>query len=266
MRTMRLFSVTVMVTTLMLAASASADLKKTAYPIVKVEISEAYKPDAAFDKMRKAFSEAIRAKDANALFALVAPGFVWNGDGALANDYDAGRDPLHNFKVLFGFREFGKNADGKVEDGPFWDSLSAFANEDTYYQAEQAASLVCSPISASVADDDVFEKARAKIETDDDTTDWYFTLRDTPVATKPGDKGPPILTLKQQAVPVLSSFPVAREGQPEPTATHYEVLLPSGKVGWIPAAAARPLETSRFCYALTSGGEWKFGLYDGVGE
>jgi hypothetical protein len=266
MRARRLFAVTVTVTTLMLAGGASADLKKTAYPIVKVEIAEAYKPDAAFTNMRKALIEATRKKDATALFALVAPGFVWNGDGALSNEFDPGREPLHNFKVLFGFREIGKNADGPVDGGPYWDSLSAFAAEDTYNQTDQAGSLVCGPISASVEDEDVFAKAGERIETADDSAEWYFTLRDTPVATKPGDKGPPIATLKQQAVPVLSSFPVAREGQPEPTATHYEVLLPSGKVGWIPAAAARPLEATRLCYALTASGEWKIGLYDGVGE
>jgi hypothetical protein len=248
----------------MFTSGASAELKKVAYPPVKVEVAEAYQPDAAFDKMRKAFIEATRNKDANALFALVAPAFVWNVDGVLSTDYDFGRDPLHNFKVLFAFRDFGKDTDSGVDGGPLWDLLSAFAAEDTYYKLDQGAGLVCGPMAATVQGEDALAQARKKIDTAEDAAEWYFVVRETRVSKAPDDKGLPIASVTGQALPVLSSIPAARDNEPAPAPTHYEVLLPTGKSGWIPAASARPLEASRLCYTPTAKGGWAIGLYDGL--
>jgi hypothetical protein len=82
------------------------------------------------------------------------------------------------------------------------------------------------------------------------------------VAKAPNDKGPPVARLSQEAVPVLRSVPEVQEGQPAQTPTHFEVLLPSGKTGWIPAAAALPMETGRLCYVAVPGGAWRIGIYD----
>jgi hypothetical protein len=250
--------------TILLASSASAEVRKVAYPRIKVEIAKAYKPDAAFEAMRKAFVEAAERKDENALFALVAPGFVWTINGALAGDYDPGRDALHNFKVLFGFRQYGRDADGGVADGPFWSALAVFAGEGTFFQTVEDGNIVCSPIAATVADEELFEEARGKVEPEDQAADWYFILRDnTPVARAVNDKGLPVARLGQEAVPILRAYPDAQEGQPAPTPTHFEVLLPSGKSGWIAAAAALPLQTGRLCYVAVPGGTWKIAIYDG---
>lgn len=261
MHTMLLHPPILAILAILLGSSASAEVKKVPYPRVKVELADAYKPDAAFEAMRKALAAAAANKDATALFALVAPSFVWTVNGAVAGDFDPGRDALHNFKVLFGFREPGKDVDGGVEEGPFWPSLAAFANEDTFYLTVEGGNLVCSPIAASVADDDVFEQARAKVETEDDPADWFFAVRDTPVAKAPGDKGLPVARLGQEAVPVLESNAGGEAGQSSPP-THFEVLLPSGKTGWVPAAVMLPLETARLCYAATPGGAWKIAIYD----
>ena len=95
-----------------LALPASADVKKVAYPEVKVEVAEAFKPDAAFEAMRKKFSDAVAKKDGQALFGLVAPTFLWTFQGGSTDEFDMGRDAQHNFRVLFGFRPAGANADG----------------------------------------------------------------------------------------------------------------------------------------------------------
>ena len=44
--------------------------------------------------------------------------------------------------------------------------------------------------------------------------------------------------------------------------THLQVLLPSGKTGWIPATAGLPLVTDRLCYAVTADGDWKIAAFD----
>jgi hypothetical protein len=243
-------------------AASHADVKNVPYPEVKVELSKSYKPDAAFEKMRVAFAAAAAKKDGLALFALVGSTFVWTASGEMVEKFDLGRNAIHNFKVVFGFRNYGKDADGGVEDGPYWDALAAFATDPTYFQANDTGSLICGPMAAEIADDEVYEQAREKIETDDDVAEWYFTLAETAVARAPGAAGPPIAKLGRVAVPVLDVFPQVQEGKPAQPTTHLQVLLPSGKTGWIPASAARPLNSNQLCYAKTAAGDWKIVGFD----
>ena len=114
-------------------------------------------------------------------------------------------------------------------------------------------------MSAEVADDDVFEKAGNKLEAEDSEVNWYFALGETAVAKAPNDKGPPIAKLGIVAVPVVQVFPKSDE-QSKPT--HLQILLPSGKTGWIPSSAARPLSSNRLCYAKTMSGDWKIVNFD----
>jgi ketosteroid isomerase-like protein len=249
-----------------LGAPAAAAIKKVAYPEVNVVIDDAYKPDAAFETMRKALASAMAKKDSAALFALVAPIFVWMVDGRPADEFDMGRDALHNFKVVLGFRTAGADADGDVKDGPYWESLAALADDATFYRVSKDGNLVCGPIAASVKDENVLDQATKKLENGDDSPEWYFTLADTAVAKAPGDAGTPIAKVGQVALPVLSVYPAAKEGQPAYRPTHLEVLLTSGKSGWIPASAARPLSSDRLCYAKTLQGDWKIAAYDQLSE
>jgi hypothetical protein len=248
--------------TLGLAASAAGAVKKVPYPEVKVEFAEAYAPDAKFQALITNFAAAVAHKDAQALFALVGPTFVWTAGGNLTDDFDLGRDALHNFKVVFGFRAAGADTDGGVDNGPFWDALAAFAEDHTYYKAFDSGKLICGPIAANAADDDVLQQARDKIESPDEAAEWYFTLGDTAVAKSPGDRGAPVAKVGRVALPVLASAPVGKEGEPAPPPEFLEVLLPSGKTGWIAAASAKPLAAERLCYAVTTSGEWKIVGYD----
>ncbi len=180
----------------------------------------------------------------------------------MVGKFDLGRDAIHNFKVVFGFRNYGKDVDGGVEDGPFWDALVAFAADQSYFQADDDGNLICGPMNAEIADDEVFEQAREKIESGDEGADWYFTIAEVAVARAPGAAGAPIAKLGTVAVPVLDVFPKAPEGQAAPPATHLQILLPSGKTGWIPVAAARPISSNQLCYAKTANGEWKIATFD----
>jgi hypothetical protein len=245
-----------------LALPASAGVKKVAYPEVKVEVEEAFKPDPAFEAMRKKLSDAVAKKDAQALFGLVGPTFLWTFQGGATADFDMGRDALHNFKVTFGFRPQGAAADGPVENGPFWDLLAEFVKERTYYQDTQWGNLVCSPTNANAVDDDVWEQARNKIEVGEDGVDWYFTLAPTSVAKAPNDSGPPVAKVGLVALPALSLFPAVQEGKPPVPATHVEVLLPSGKTGWVPVSAVRMFDAERLCYAKLPNGDWKIASFD----
>jgi hypothetical protein len=256
---MRNFLISAIAAALMAASgtASTAAVRELPYPAVKVAVAEFFKTDAAFDMMRKSFADAVAKKDALALFGLVGPTFVWIAQGQLAEQLDLGRDALHNFKVVFGFREHGKDTDGPVPDGPFWDSLQAFAADETHYAAGGA--LACGPTGAAIVDDKAFEVAKQRIGADD-SIEWYFTVADTDATATPAG-GAPVGRVGQVALPVLKTYPALSEGATRPV-THLQVLLPSGKSGWIPLSAARPLVTDRLCYALTADGTWKIAAFD----
>lgn len=251
-----LFMTAAAATACLLATNAAslAQVKSVPYPAVKVELAEAYKPDAAFEKMRKAFADAVAKKDSNALFALVGPTFVWMVQGQLNDQFDPGRDALHNFKVVFGFREFGKDVDGVSGSEPLWDVLAAFASDQSHYSG--TAGLVCGPTTATIADETALERAQARIGADE-SLDWYFVVAPVTVMSAPAE-GKPVGRADQIALPILGVHPPGESQDP----THLEVLLPAGRRGWIPISAARPFSADRLCYAATGKGEWKIAFFD----
>jgi hypothetical protein len=246
-----------------LAGGPALAFKKTPYPQVKVDFAETFKPDEAFKAMRAAFTGAVAKKDAAALFALIGPNFVWMVNGALSEDLNLGSSALDNFKIVFGFRKPGATTDGGVDNGPFWDDLSSFASDSTFYEDADLANLVCSPMLAQASDEDVFEEAGDKVDTPDDPTVWYFTLAETAVKASPDPKAATVGKVGTVALPLLGMHP-AQEGNSPPPPTHIEVLLPSGKSGSIPISAARPMENNRLCYAKTSEGKWMIVLFTEV--
>lgn len=240
---------------------SSAAVKEVSYPKVELDVEPAYKPDSAFVSMRNAMAQAVAKRDEDALFALVNRTFIWTQEGQLADDFDLGRDALHNFKVVFGFRAPGKDADGGVENGPFWDMLRAFAADGTYSESGNTGNLVCGPAAAEVIDKAVFEQARKKVEAIYDEAEWYFPLTKTDVTKSPNDTAPPIVKIDSVALPVLNAYPATEGNNPTP-ATHLQVLLPSGQSGWVPVSAVRPLVTGRLCYAKTPNSNWRIAVYD----
>ena len=240
--------------------AAEAEIKKAPYPEVKMKLLNPFKGDDAFAAMRKAFSDAVDKKDNSALFGLVGPTFAWTqGDLLVADDFDLGRDALHNFKVVFGFREPGKDTDGPVQDGPFWDALGAFAGDETFYSA--GGTLVCGPTGAALSDEAGFDKVRQRIGADE-TVEWYFTVMDVTATANPGAGAPVGKAAAATAMPVLNAYPPEVQGQPAKPVTHVQVLLPIGKSGWIPISSARPLVSDRLCYALGTDGNWKIVAFD----
>ena len=240
-------------------------VKKTPYPQVNVDIAQAFQPDEAFKAMQAAFSAAVASKNADALFALVGPSFVWTIDGALSEDFNPGGSAVDNFKGVFGFRAPGSTIDGGVDKGPFWNDLDSFAADGTFYKDANVNNLICSPSLAEANDEDTFEEAGKKVETPDDPTIWYFILAETVVTASPDQRAATVGKVGKVALPLLSMHP-AQEGNAPPPPTHLEVLLPSGKNGWIPISAARPMVSNRLCYAKTSTGKWTIVLFDEVGD
>jgi hypothetical protein len=90
-------------------------------------------------------------------------------------------------------------------------------------------------------------------------------LHETSVSRAPGGEGPPIAKVNTIAMPLISVYPQPKPGEPGPEIMHIEVLLPSGKSGWIPASSVMPMIADRLCYAKTRDGEWKIAILDQPG-
>ena len=238
-----------------------AAIKTVPYPEVTVEIAPPHQPEPAFQSFWKAFSDAVANRNAAALFALVGPQFAWTSQGALTAEFDPGRDAVHNFKVVFGFRAQGRDEDGGVDNGPYWNELAEFVSDPVFYSASDKTSMICGPLLAEATDAAVLEQAQRRLEIGDDSGTWYFVAGDTPVAKAPGDTGAPIGRLGKVTFPIVSTHPAATSGT-SPPPTHYQVLLPSGVTGWIAAGVARPLAGNRLCYAKTKDGRWTIVNFD----
>jgi hypothetical protein len=242
----------------LLAPAPALALKKVPYSAIKIEVPAPFKGDAAFEAMRKAFAAAVDKKDVAGLAALVAPNFTWTAGSEPSEEFDGKLDALHNFKVAFGFREAGKSADGQTEIGPQWDLLSAFAADPSLAQ-EPGSPLVCGPSTAKLADRASFEKAMEKVDEDDDPAEWiYFVDEVTLTGTPTG--GSSVGKFANTAMPLVALHPdpaaAKPPAQPQP-ASHVELLLPSGKTGWLTVDKARPLLIDRLCYAKSANGDWK---------
>jgi hypothetical protein len=246
---------------LALAPVPAAAVKKAAYPEIKVEMPAPFKGDAALDAVRKAFADAVAKKSLAALEVLVAPNFQWTAGGDRAEDFDEKRDGVHNFKVAFGFRPFGKNADGPTEIGPQWEVLAYFADIKSLAQ-EPSSPLVCGPAAAVVSDEKTLEQAIQKVEEENEPAEWVYVLDEVTLSASPTGGGA-VGKAARMLMPVVSVHPPSHgsTNADPPTPTHAELLLPSGKTGWVPVQALNPLFVDRLCYVKSDGG-WKIAAFD----
>jgi hypothetical protein len=248
-----------------LLVSPASALKKVPYAEVPVTALPAFPGDPALSEMRKQLSAAVAAKDLEAVVKFVSPDFDWKAGEATVDDFDAKRGAVHNFKVALGFRAVGRDADGATDIGPQWNLLAYFANDEVLTQ-EKGSPLVCGSSIAKVADLGALDEAFSRIDEDDDLSEWVYSIKDLELTANPTG-GAAAAKVKNVALPIVGLHPAppsgdAKGGDAKPAApTHFELLLPSGKTGWVPVANVRPLFVDRLCFAK-AGDDWKIALYD----
>jgi hypothetical protein len=242
-----------------LAPPTALAIKKVPYPEVAVRALPLFKGDAGLVEMRKKLADAVAAKDLAAATAFVAPNFRWTTGGATADEFDAKRDAVHNFKVAFGFRAVGRDADGPTDIGPQWGLLEFFAKDETLTQ-EAGSPLVCGSTLAKATDFATLEIAINRVDEENDLSEWVYMIEDTTLTSTPAG-GTTVARARNAAMPIVSVHPAPVEGKPTPAPTHFELLLPSGRTGWAPVKDLRPLFVDRVCFAK-SGEDWRIALYD----
>lgn len=233
-------------------------LKKTSYLEVKVTPSAPFPADAALTAMRKKLADIIARKDASALFVLVSPDFTWTANGEPAERSNPDGDPLHNFKIAFGFAVAGK--DEKIgNDEAFWVLLEQALGDPALTPHADRPAIACGPVTAE-ADEDAREAATELIAGEDETVEWAYTLKEIALTEKAA-AGRTVAKIANAALPVVGRYPAAREGE-DVNPSFYELLLPSGKTGWIDVDGVEPLATDRLCYGKDKTGAWKITGYE----
>lgn len=234
-------------------------IKKVPYPEVPVRALPGFPGDPALSTMRRQLSEAAAAKNLEAVIKLVSPDFDWKAGETTVDDFDPKRGAEHNFKVAFGFRPVGRDADGATDIGPQWDLLAFFANDKVLTQ-EKGSPLVCGSTTAKVADLGALDEAFNRIDEDNDLSEWVYSIEELELTASPTG-GAGVAKVKSVALPIVGLHPPQSGEAQRAAPTHFELLLPSGKTGWAPIARVKPLFVDRLCFTKT-GDDWKIALYD----
>jgi hypothetical protein len=195
--------------------------------------------DPGFDAFRKQLGEAAQKKDRAALARMVTANFFWvPEDTDLA---DKKKSPIDNLaKALL---LDGANAVG-------WDALAAFAAETTAMADPQRNGVFCAPAEPAFDERAADELANA---TQTDAADWAFPVRDGIEVRETAKKDAPVADkLGLYLVRVLTDDSPANAVM----ATFIKVMLPSGKVGYVPVEAVLPIGGEQLCYTKDAAG-WK---------
>jgi hypothetical protein len=247
---------------LTLLAAPAAAIKKVPYPEIRVRALPPFPRDPGLADLRKKLADAVAARNADAAAALVAPNFVWSAGGVEVDEFDPKRDAIHNFKVAFGFRAFGKDADGPTEVGQQWALLDFFAKDDVLTQ-EPGSKNVCGSLLAKFTDAAALDEALTRVDEENELSEWVYSIDEITLTATPGGNAA-VAKIRNIAMPIASVHPAPPAGNApasSPSPTHFELLLPTGKTGWAPVEILRPLFVDRLCFTKI-GDEWKIAIYD----
>lgn len=239
----------------------AAAIKKTPYPEVKVEFPAEVKAEPALEAMRKKLADAIKRRNAGLLYEFVGPNFFWNTNGEPSEQFDKNRDPSHNFKVAFGFRQFGHNSDSQEPENQLWELLDDIASGAALFQMEGNPGVLCGPAGAEPVSDEAMDKAIELIENEDEDSEWVYSLAAITLTEKPGNGGA-VETVSKLAMPIAATYPPSQALGNNPLPTHFQLLLPSGKTGWVDVKAVQPLAVDKLCYGKGADGAWKIVGYE----
>ena len=208
--------------------------------------------DPSLAAFRNELVAVAQRKDRAALARMVvAKGFFWerdDGQGA-----DPKKSSIDNLAVAF-------NLEGA--DSPGWDALLQAAADPHAAPDPQKKGIVCSPAVPDL-DGKAFETLAQQTKTD--PSEWGFTYAaGIEVRADPKPDAPVIDKLGLILVRVtIDESPLhAVEGT---SAEWLRVVVPSGKIGYVPAGTIGALVSDQICYSKDASG-WKIAGLVGGGE
>jgi hypothetical protein len=205
--------------------------------------------DPSYDAFRKQLADVVNKKDRAALGQLVvSQGFFWEGEsGDRADQKKSGVDNLAAAIAL----------DDK--DGFGWGALNAAAQEPSLEAYEEKKGVMCSPASPQFDEKALDELTKS---TQTDFSQWGIPVKvgvEVRGAAQPS--APVIDKLGADLIWVMPDDTTAAAGGQPPA--FMRVVVPSGKVGYVPTDAIAPLASDQICFQK-DGNNWKIAGYVGV--
>jgi hypothetical protein len=229
------------------APAAAAPTPKAYKPVAVTPAAPA--KDPTFDAFRKQLADVVKKKDRGALAQLVvSQGFFWEGEsGAQADNKKSGIDNLAKAIGLDDKEGFG------------WGALGAAAPAPTLENYEQQKGVMCAPASPQFDEKALDELTKS---TQTDFSQWGIPVKigiEVRGAAQP--TAPVIDKLGGNLIWVMPEDTAPAAGGPPPA--FMRVVVPSGKVGYVPTDSIAPLASDQLCY-LKDGSSWKIAGYVGV--
>jgi hypothetical protein len=199
-------------------------------------------PKAHADPSLAAFRQQLVAiaqkKDRAALARLVIPrDFFWLKEDGDAAGKKTGIEALSTALSL------------AAKDGSGWETLGAFAEDETAQVYPDRPNTVCSPAGPEFKVEDL-EKLIETTKTD--IGEWgYTSAADVEVRQAAQANSPVIEKLPMGFVRVMP------DTAPNASQEFMRIVAPSGKVGFVAAEAISPLGSDQLCYGKDAAGAWK---------
>ena len=194
--------------------------------------------DASLAAFRKELMAVAQKKDRAALSKhVIVQGFFWLKESGNAAGKKTGIEALATALSL------------AAKDGSGWETLSAFAEDDTAAAYPDRPNTVCSPAGPQFNPADLEKLAET---TKTDVGDWGFTAApDVEVRAAAQPNAPVVEKLGLIFVRVMPDM------APNASQDFMRVVTPSGKVGFVAAEAINPLGSDQLCYGKDASGAWK---------
>ena len=207
------------------------------YAVLAVAPPKPYE-DASLTAFRKELMAVAQKKDRAALSKhVIVQGFFWMKESGNAAGKKTGIEALATALSL------------AAKDGSGWETLSAFAEDETAATYPDRPNTVCSPAGPQFNPADLEKLAET---TKTDVGDWGFTAApDVEVRAAAQANAPVVEKLGLIFVRVMPDM------APNASQEFMRVVTPSGKVGFVAAEAINPLGSDQLCYGKDASGAWK---------
>jgi len=213
------------------------------YKAVTVTLPERLK-DTSLEAFRKSLAGIAGRKDRAALTKLIHKGFFWerqSGNGA-----DPKKSAITNFAAAIGL-------DSADDPGGGWEAIAIYAEDPTAFALSDRPGVVCSPADPSF-NEDAFQALLDSTKTD--VGDWvYPAASGVELRAAPRPDAAATEKVGLNFVRVIASDAPPDAANPA-AADYLNVMLPSGKTGFVKIDGIASLSASQLCY-IKDDGAWK---------
>jgi len=213
------------------------------YKAVAITLPDSLK-DKSFEAFREQLAEIAERKDRSALAKLIHKSFFWerqSGDGA-----DPKKSGIDNFAAAIGLGD-GEDADGA------WEVIAIYAEDPTAFQLSDKPGVICAPADPNF-DENAFQALLEATQTD--ISDWLYPIADG-VEMRAAPRADAAVAEK---VGLTFIRVMATDAPPDAAnsdeSEYLNVMLPSGKTGFVRLEDLASLSISQICY-IKDGEAWK---------